>query len=303
MIGQYLITFREVLEAALITAIILAYLMRTKRRHLSRYVWYGISIAVVACLVLGASMWLLYGRLSGASKALFEGVAALVAVFVLTSMLIWMATKGKEIKKEVERRMEVVVTRGMVFGLLSFSFIVVFREGLETVLFLTPFLVEDVASTLVGATLGIIASLILSYFIFVVGLRINIRRFFYFTSILLVLLAAGLVGYAVHELAEYAGQVGVDLGWWGEYAYALDIPREHVLHHKGAIGSVFAVMFGYTVKAEWARVIAHMSYMVIFLPPILWVYQKEVIQSAVHRFTSYFRRLLRVVRPHRDSQR
>jgi high-affinity iron transporter len=106
MIGQFLITFREVLEAALITAIILAYLVRTDRRHLSRYVWYGVSIAVMASLVLGAFVWFLYGGLSGASKPLFEGVAALIAVFVLTSMLIWMATKGKEIKGEVEVKME-----------------------------------------------------------------------------------------------------------------------------------------------------------------------------------------------------
>ncbi|UCB60707.1 MAG: FTR1 family protein, partial [Candidatus Bathyarchaeota archaeon] len=255
MIGQFLLAFREALEAALVIAIILAYLTRTKRNPLTRYAWYGVYVAVAASLVLGASIWFVYGGLSGSAKALFEGIAATIAVFVLSSMIYWMSTKGKSLKMEMERKLETITTREATFALTSFSFIVVFREGLETVLFLTPFLVEDVAGTLVGAFLGVIASLALAYAIFVAGMKINIRRFFYFTSILLVLLAGGLVGYGVHELAEYSEDVGIELGWLGEHAYALDIPSDSLFHHKGAIGSIFAVMFGYTVSAEWIRVI------------------------------------------------
>lgn len=280
MIGQYLITFREVLEAALITAIILAYLVRTNRRHLSRYVWYGVSIAVMASLLLGASMWLLYGGLSGAAKPLFEGVAALIAVFVLTSMLIWMATKGREIKKGVEAKVGVVAKRGAMIALVSLAFVVVFREGLETVLFLTPFLVTDVAGTLTGAFIGLLSGFILAFAIFKVGMNINLHRFFYFTSILLVLLAAGLLGYGLHELTEYVVASGGDPGWWGQYAYSLDISKDSIFHHKGAVGSIFAVMFGYTVKAEWIRVIGHMLYLVTMLPLVITVYRKpEIIEK------------------------
>jgi high-affinity iron transporter len=276
LIGQFLLAFREALEAALITAIVLAYLKRTEKNPLSRYVWYGVHLAAVASLVFGAFIWFIYGSFTGSTKALFEGVAALFAVLVLSSMIYWMATKGKELKVEVERRVGAIVTRGATLALISFSFIVVFREGLETVLFLTPFLLIDAVGTLAGAFLGIIASLALAYAIFVVGMKINIRRFFYFTSILLVLLAGGLAGYGVHELVEYSEETRVELGWLGKYAYVLDIPRDSPLHHEGMIGSILAVMFGYTVNAEWGRVIVHLAYLAIVLPLVVLVYKKEV---------------------------
>lgn len=273
MLGQYLITFREVLEAALITSIVLAYLVRTGRSPLSRYVWYGVISATVISAVLGVFIFLVYGTLPKSIQALFEGVAALIAVAVLSSMIYWMATKGKEIKTHVEQRVEAIATRGSTLGLVSFTFIAVFREGLETVLFLTPFLVTDTMATIAGLFLGILTSLALAYAIFVVGMKINIRRFFYFTSILLVLLAGGLAGYGVHELIEYTGSAS--WGGFGHYAYNLNIPADNLLHHKGIVGSIFAVMFGYTVKAEWARVIVHLSYLAIALPLVIWVYNRK----------------------------
>jgi high-affinity iron transporter len=281
LIGQFLLAFREALEAALITAIILAYLARAQRKPLTRYAWHGVYLAVAASFVFGASVWFMYGSLSGSTKALFEGVAALIAVFVLSSMIYWMARKGKALKMEVEKKVDAMVTRGATLALTSFSFIVVFREGLETVLFLTPFLFEDAIGTLVGAFLGIAASLALAYIVFIVGMKINIRKFFYFTSILLVLLAGGLAGYGVHELAEYSEDVGIELGWLGESAYVLDIPGDSLFHHKGAVGSIFAVMFGYTVNAEWARVIVHFVYLAIALPLVIWVYRKDRITSVI----------------------
>jgi len=273
LIGQFLLAFREALEAALITAIILAYLKRTGRSLLSKYVWYGVYVAMGASVVIGIFVWLLYGSLTGSTKALFEGVAALFAVFVISSMIYWMASKGRELRNEVEQRVKDIVTRGATLALTSFSFIVTFREGLETVLFLTPFLVDDAASTFVGAFLGVVGSIILAYAMFVVGMRINMHKFFYFTSILLVLLAGGLVGYGVHELVEYTGSAS--WGWLGQPAYNLNIPSDSAFHHKGVVGSVFAVMFGYTVNAEWARVLVHLAYLAIAIPLIVWVYRKK----------------------------
>lgn len=274
MIGQFLVAFRETLEAGLIISIILAYLSRSKRKPLISHVWYGVYLAMGVSLGLGISVWFVYGSLIGPTKALFEGVAALFAVPVLSSMIYWMASKGKEIRMEVERRMKEILTRGTSVALTSFSFIVVFREGLETVLFLTPFLLEDTMGTIIGAFLGIVASLSLAYMVFVFGMKINIRKFFYFTSILLVLLAGGLAGYGIHELVEYSEATGGELGWLAEPAYVLRIPEGNTLHHKGLIGSILAVMFGYTVKAEWARVIVHLTYLAVALPTTVWIYQK-----------------------------
>jgi len=275
MIGQFLITFREVLEAALTIAIILSYFSRTGRRNLSRYTWYGIFLAVAVSVGSGAIVWFAYGILPEASQTLFEAVAAFVAVAVLSSMIYWMAVKGRYLRQEMEQRIEAITTRGAIVGLVSVAFIVVFREGLETVLFLTPFMLTDTAATLTGMLAGIAASVALAYVMFVAGMKINLRNFFYFTSILLILLAGGLAGYGTHESMEYFENIGVNMGWLGRPAYVLSIPADSPLHDNGAIGSVLAVMFGYTVSAEWSRVIVHLAYLAVAMPLVIWVYRKE----------------------------
>lgn len=274
MIGQYLITFREVLEAALIVSIVLAYLSRTNRKPLSRYVWYGVFSALMVSIVLGVSITFFYGTLEESIQKLFEGTAALLAVGVLSSMIYWMTTKGKNLKSEMEKRVEKISTTGTTIGFTVFAFVAVFREGLETVLFLTPFLVSDISATVAGVVLGVTTSLALSYGLFIVGMKINLRKFFFFTSILLVLLAGGLLGYGVHELIEFTGPQA--WGVLGQNAYSLNITSESILHHKGAIGSIFAVMFGYTVKAEWARLMVHISYLAIVLPLVIRSYKKRL---------------------------
>lgn len=168
MLGQYLITFRETFEAALITAIMLSYLIRTSRHGLSRYVWYGVYLAVAASVGLGALIWLVYGTLPKSFQLLFEATAAIVAVAVLSSMIYWMAVKGRYIKKEIEQRIEYITTKGTIIGLVSTAFTVVFRESLETVLFLTPFLLNNAIATLVGMVAGTATALIISYSIFIV---------------------------------------------------------------------------------------------------------------------------------------
>jgi high-affinity iron transporter len=274
MLGQYLITFREVLEAALVTSIVIAYLARTGRQDLTRYVWWGVALAVAASLAIGAVVAVLYGGLSEAQVKLFEGVAALIAVVVLTSMILWMSTRGSAIGEEVKAKVQQAVEKGAVLGLIAFAFIVVFREGFETVLFLTPFASADPGGTVAGLLLGLASALVISLVIFMVGVRIDLRRFFYLSSILLVLLAGGLAGYGVHELIEYQEEVGAEVGWFGSIAFQLDIAKDSPLHHKGAVGSVAAVMLGYSVKMEWGRVLVHGAYLALFLPLTVLAYRR-----------------------------
>ncbi|MEM2668342.1 MAG: FTR1 family protein, partial [Candidatus Methanomethylicaceae archaeon] len=270
----YLITFREVLEAAFIIAIILSYLVRTHRHKLIRYIWYGVYLAIAASIIFGVLIWFLYGVLAESFQLLFETIAAFIAVAVLSSMIYWMAIRGRYIKQEIERRIEFSIKKGTIIGLISIAFIVVFREGFETVLFLTPFLLENAIATFLGIIIGIITALMLSYGIFIAGMRINLRIFFYLTSILLIFLAGGLAGYGIHELLEYYEGTGVDIGWLAEPAYSLNIPEDNLLHHKNIVGSIFAVMFGYSVNPEWARVVVHLIYLIIMLPIVIWIYKK-----------------------------
>jgi high-affinity iron transporter len=302
VVAQYLLTFREVLEASLLTAIILSYLVMTGRTGMKRYAWYGVLVALAVSLVFGIAIWFLYGSLSSANKVLFEGVAALIAVAVLTSMILWMALQARNVKSRVQGRVEAAATQGAILGVAVVTFVLVFREGLETVLFLTPFMVMDVSGTILGVALGVGAGLALAYAVFRFGVRLNLRRFFFFTSILLILLAGGLFGYAIHELLEFAAIQGTATGWWGQAAYTLPIASDSLLHHKGAIGSVFAVLFGYSVQPEWARLIAHVAYLATILPLVIFVYARP---DAVARLGERFRRFRRSLAargqaPHED---
>jgi high-affinity iron transporter len=217
-------------------------------------------------------------------------------------MILWMALQARNVKSRVQGRVEAAATQGAILGVAAVTFVLVFREGLETVLFLTPFLVTDVSGTALGVALGIGAGLALSYAVFRFGVRLNLRRFFFFTSVLLILLAGGLFGYAIHELLKYAAIQGAATGWWGQAAYTLPIASDSLLHHKGAIGSVFAVLFGYTVQPEWARLITHVAYLAAVLPLVIFIYARP---DAVARLGARLRNLRRplVVRgqaPHED---
>jgi high-affinity iron transporter len=274
MLGQFVITLREGFEAGLIIGIMIAYLIRTNRNNLVKFVFSGSYLAIILGIIIGAAVFLIYGTLSRSFQLLFEALAAYLAVAVLTTVILWMITKGKTIKKEIESKIEISITKGTMFALASFAFVVVFREALETVLFLTPFILIAFQDTLIGTILGILFALFLSYGIFKLGMKINIRRFFYFTSIIIILLAGGLAGYGTHELIEYLEDSNVQLGFWAEKAYDLKISKDDLLHHKNVIGSIFAVMFGYSVSMEWLRLIVHLTYLSIFIPVTIVVYRR-----------------------------
>jgi High-affinity Fe2+/Pb2+ permease len=274
MLGQFVITLREVFEAALIVSIIIAYLLRTGRVNLTKYTFYGSYLAIILGIIIGIFIFLIYGTLSPIHKTLFEAIAAYLAVGVLTSVILWMITKGKTLKIEIERKVEISITKGAVMAFLFLSFVIVFREVLETVLFLTPFIFISLNDTILGASLGIFIALLLAYSIFKLGMNINIRRFFYLTSFLIILLAGGLAGYGTHELIEYFEDSNIQLGFLSEKAFSLNIGEDNLLHHKNIIGSIFAVMFGYSVSMEWLRLIVHITYLLIFIPLTIILYRK-----------------------------
>jgi high-affinity iron transporter len=275
MLGQLVITLRESLEALLLVMMMAAYLKKTGRDEFLKSVVYGATAALISGMVIAVSVIAVYGGLESDSKKLFEGAASLLAVAVLTYMVYWMATKGREIKHKVEREVE----SGTALGIATASFIFVVREVVETVLFLTPFAVMDIQGTVLGTFLGVSTAFVISYGAFAIGLSFNLRKFFYYSSILLILIAGGLAGYGVHEFVEYAKDRNVELGWLASYAYDLDIDRNSPLHHKGIAGSIFAVIFGYTAKAEWIRLLVHLTYLAAFLPLVVKTYFRTRTES------------------------
>ena len=268
LVPSFLLTFREGLEATLIVVIAASYLNRTGKRKLNTFLYSGVIAAVGASLLLGLGISMVYGGLEDAFAGVFDGVAALTAAGVLTYMIVWMTRHAQTIRSELEQKLESSITAGQLLGVASLSFVAVFREGVETVLFLTTLAVIDFSGTLVGALIASLTAIAVAVLLMKGIRRLNINRFFEVTSILLIVFAAGLTGYGVHELLEAGERSGVELGILGQQAFNINPPVNPdgtypPLHDKGAIGSVLATLVGYAGNPDWLRVIAYLAYWVV----------------------------------------
>ncbi|HET6443126.1 MAG TPA: FTR1 family protein [candidate division Zixibacteria bacterium] len=200
----FVITLREGVEAALIIALVVTYLNRTGRQNLIGWVYAGLFLAVVAS-ILGAFGLSRIGL--DPESEVMEGVLYAVAAVLVVSLVIWMWRSSKGMKQQIEDRVEAMTSTDELrygWGLLIFVLVMVFREGIETVLFLTALSLTRTPD-LIGF-LGGLAGLILAVafgILFIRGsLRINLRRFFAVTSIVLLLLAVRLAAGSLHEFYE-----------------------------------------------------------------------------------------------------
>lgn len=263
-----LITFREALEAALIVTIMVTYLRKIGKQELNKYSYLGAGSAIVVSLLVGVGLQTLYGGLGDTAGQLFEGVASLTAVVVLTSMIFWMTKHSKGIKGELEGKIEQAVTQGELYGIAALSFIAVAREGLETVLFLSATFIQDQVGTIIGAVIGALIVLGLSVLLMRGTVNLEISKFFKVTSILLLIFGAGLAGYGVHELIEAGEGSGIDIGVLGEKPFDINPPVNPdgtypLLHEKGVIGSVLKALVGYDGNPEWLRIIVYLGYWIV----------------------------------------
>jgi high-affinity iron transporter len=201
--GAALVTTREGLEASLIVGIVLGYLAKTENRRYFRTIWLGTAAAVVISLATGAALFFTVGELEGRAEQIFEGIAMLSAVAVLTWMIFWMRKQAVNIKRELEARLAHAIAAGSAVGLASVVFFAVLREGWETALFL--FAVSESSTPLVtgiGAAAGLALSISLGVALYMGSRRLNLRQFFTVTGILLIVFAAGLLAHATHEFQE-----------------------------------------------------------------------------------------------------
>jgi len=261
--APFLIMFREALEAALIVGIIYAYLQKIERKDVTPYLIFGVLSAVVVSLAAGFSLNYYFGGLSGASEKMFEGIASITATVVLTYMIFWMAKNASNIKSTMETKIQTSLSKGYLFGITSLAFVAVVREGIETVLFMTALVSTNTYSTFIGITLGIISVLVISILMMRGIRRLNMQKFFKYTSLLLVIFAAGLFGYGIHELIEAGEILDITFGVLSQPAFNIN-PADisNPFHEKGVIGSILKALVGYDGNPEWLRVVAYLGYWV-----------------------------------------
>ncbi|MBI4187620.1 MAG: DUF2318 domain-containing protein [Chloroflexi bacterium] len=204
MFESLVITLREGVEAALVVGIILTYLTKTGRAALNRWVYWGLGAAVVASFIFAI---VLHALNIDPENEYLEGTLLGVAGILVASLVIWMWRVSKSIKTDVEKKLGVIVTgeslRNQGLGLLGFTFVMVFREGAETVLFLLGATLGrfDLLS-FIGGAIGVGLAVLFAIFFIRGSLRINLSRFFAVTSIVLLVLAVKLILGGIHEFAE-----------------------------------------------------------------------------------------------------
>ena len=279
VLAPFLITFREGLEAALIIAIIIAYLIKVNRHDAKRYVWLGTGLALILSLVIGFVIILTFGALEGFAEKVFEGIAGLFATAVLTTMIFWMTKNARSIKAHLHKKIDVMLNKKYLLGIGLLAFIAVFREGIETVLFLTATYTADATGTLIGTVLGLLVTVFFAFLLLKGTVRLPLQKFFKYTSVILIVFAAGLFGYGIHELLEAAEIAGYETGFLAEHAYDINpADQTNLLHEKGAIGSIFKALVGWDGNPEWLRVFGYIGYWLVIGAYVLVSFRKPTLE-------------------------
>lgn len=256
---------REGVEAALILAIICAYLARTGNgRHIPKILG-GAALAIGLSAVLGIAIYVTVGSFDEPYEQLFEAATLILAASVVTWMLFWMRRQAGSVKGELQAAVDRALNDGSAVALAFLAFVAVLREGVETSLFL----VGQVAAAsvggggvwvLIGAMVGLLIAAVLGVGFYHGSRRLNLASFFRWTGVALVFIAAGLLSHAVHELIE----IGV-VTFGTQTLFDISAILPHAADGGSLAGQFLAALFGYTSTPEIATFAVWLAYVVIVL--------------------------------------
>ena len=255
--ATFVIVLREGFEAALLLGILYAYLAMIGRAQSRRYVTAGGVLALGASIAMGVAVSVISGPLADLGPDVIAIGVIFLAVVLLTWHGWWMGRHAREVRGEVQRRIDEAHARQRLWLVGLIAFTGVFREGAETVLFLWGLLVQmDDASSwlaLAGGVAGLVGAAILGWVVFQGGRRLSVQRFFAATSVLLLLLAAGLLSAGVGKLQGLgllpAGDPVWDTSW--------------LLDDHGALGGVLTGLVGYRARPTALEILAYGSYILV----------------------------------------
>jgi high-affinity iron transporter len=263
MAANFLIGLREGLEAALVVGILVAYLLRTGRSERLRWVWLGVVVAVVVSIGLGAA--LAYGPrgLSFEAQELIGGVLSIVAVGLITWMVFWMARTARTLKSDLHARLDLAVDTGPA-AIAVMALLAVGREGLETALFLWAGVraTGDSTEPLVGAVLGLTVAILLGYLVTKGAVRLDLARFFTWTAVALIVVAAGVLSYGIHDLQEARFLPGLN-------TLAFDVSAQ--IPPGSWYGTLLKGTVNFSPATTWLEATAWLIYMAAAIPLFLRV--------------------------------
>ena len=257
MLPNFLIGLREGLEAGLVVGILVAYLGKIGRRDVLPRLWIGVGAAIGISLATGAILtWGPYG-LSFQGQEILGGLLSILAVGLVTWMVFWMAGHARDLKHDLQTKLDSAVA-GTGFGIILVGFVSVGREGVETALFIWASVKSTgnaVEGTL-GALIGILVAIALAYLIYRGFVKINLARFFLWTGVFLVIVAAGVLSYGIGDLQE----AGV-LPGFGQALFSLG----HIVAPTSWYGVILGGVFNFTPEPTALQFAAWLSYLVVVM--------------------------------------
>lgn len=254
LIPGIIMSFREGLEAFLILILILRFIEKTDNKHLQQSVIYGFITSIVFSLIIGFLLFLLGGQLKKMDEVgnLWESIASLIAVGLVTSFILWMIQHGSKIKKYVEHKTAISFTK---FGIYIVSFILIAREGVEIAIF--SFAGQYHYLSII---IGIFISLLISLSVYFSLVKVKIALIFKITLIYLIIQAGYLLGYGFHEGLSALKSLGFLESNSMFLIKVFDFSRTVLEHKEGLIGLPLNVLFGWYSKPEWIQFITQYVY-------------------------------------------
>jgi high-affinity iron transporter len=261
--ANYLIGLREGLEAALVVSILVAYLVKSGRRDRLGPVWCGVAVALALSLAFGALLTFTSSQLSFRAQEAFGGTLSIIAVGFVTWMVFWMRRTARSLSTELRGRMDAALAMGT-GALVLTAFLAVGREGLETALFIWSAVQATGQNTqpVVGAALGLATAVVLGYLFYRGALTINLATFFRWTGAVLIVVAAGVLAYGVHDLQEAGILPGLN-------SLAFDVSG--TVPPDSWYGTLLRGTVNFTPATTWLQAVAWVAYVVpvfvLFLRP------------------------------------
>jgi high-affinity iron transporter len=200
--SEFIIVFREVLEASLVVGIIYLLLEKSNLKDHFKKLWLGVGAAIAASIAVGYLVILAKNSLgNNSTQALFEGIFLYLTAVLIWYVIFWLS-KNVSDKKELESSTLNAITISS-WGVFFVVFFAILREGFETAIFLISSLSITGTFSYIGFFIGAILAILIGYLIVIQGRKVDIRNIFKYSTLLLVFLASGMIAYATHEVEEY----------------------------------------------------------------------------------------------------
>ncbi len=264
MFANYLIGLREGLEASLIVAILVAYLVKIDQRRTLPRLWLGVGLAVLLSMGVGAFLQITSQELTFQAQETFGGVMSIIAAGLITWMVFWMASHAHELRGHLHGEVDRALA-GSAWLLTFIAFMAVAREGIETALFLWAGIRATGSSTspLLGALLGLATALLIGILIYRGAVRLNLARLFTWTGIALIVVAAGVLAYGVHDLQEAGVLPGLN-------NLAFDVSRQ--IPPGSWYGTLLKGTVNFSPATTWLELVVWVAY----LAPTLFLYLRVI---------------------------